>query len=30
VRQQVEIADDPRVIGLLPERAGPHVPIFRA
>ncbi len=29
VRQQIEIADDPRVIGLLPESAGPHVPLFR-
>lgn len=29
MRQQVEIADDPRLIGLLPETAAPHVPIFR-
>ena len=26
--QQVEIDDDPRVTGLLPEQAGPHAPIF--
>lgn len=29
VRQQVEIADDPRVTDGLPEDAGPHVPLFR-
>lgn len=28
VRQQVEIDDDPRLIGLLPLDAGPHVPVF--
>ncbi len=27
-RQQVEIADDPRVTGVLPRDAGPHIPIF--
>ncbi len=27
-RQQVEIADDPRLTGFLPREAGPHVPIF--
>ncbi|MFC3117693.1 GNAT family N-acetyltransferase [Jhaorihella thermophila] len=29
VRQQVEIADDPRLTDGFPETAGPHVPIFR-
>jgi GNAT superfamily N-acetyltransferase len=29
LRQQVEIADDPRLRGTLPASAGPHVPIFR-
>ncbi len=29
VRQQVQIADDPRLTGLLPDTAAPHVPIFR-
>lgn len=29
VRQQVQIADDPRLAGLLPATAAPHVPIFR-
>lgn len=29
VRQQVEIADDPRLTGAFPESAGPHVPMFR-
>lgn len=29
VRQQIQIADDPRLTGLLPETAAPHVPIFR-
>ncbi|MEW9918231.1 GNAT family N-acetyltransferase [Marimonas sp. MJW-29] len=28
-RTQVEIADDPRLIGLLPEDVAPHVPIIR-
>ena len=28
VRQQVEIDDDPRVIGILPPEAGAHVPVF--
>ena len=28
-RQQIEIAPDPRLVGLLPENAGPHVPIIR-
>jgi GNAT superfamily N-acetyltransferase len=28
VRQQVEVCDDPRLTGLLPRDAGPHVPIF--
>jgi GNAT superfamily N-acetyltransferase len=28
VRQEVEIAPDPRLTGVLPETAGPHVPIF--
>lgn len=28
VRQEVEIDDDPRLSGLLPRSAGPHVPIF--
>ena len=28
-RQQVEIDDDPRLTGMLPETAGPNVPIFR-
>lgn len=27
-RRQVEVADDPRVIGLLPETAAPHVPVL--
>ena len=27
-RQQVEIANDPRLTGILPREAGPHVPIF--
>lgn len=26
--RRVEVADDPRVIGLLPRTAGPHVPII--
>ena len=29
IRQQIEIADDPRLTGKLPMDAGPHVPIFR-
>ena len=29
LRREVEIADDPRVTGLLPETAAPHVPIIR-
>lgn len=29
VRRQVEIADDPRLSGLLPETAAPQVPILR-
>ncbi|MGB7242710.1 MAG: GNAT family N-acetyltransferase [Sulfitobacter sp.] len=29
IRQQVEIANDPRLFSDLPETAGPHVPIFR-
>jgi GNAT superfamily N-acetyltransferase len=29
VRQQVEVADDPRVTGLLPRSAAPNVPIFQ-
>lgn len=28
VRQQIEIADDPRLSGLLPQDAGAHVPMF--
>ena len=28
-RQQIEIADDPRLSGLIPETAAPHVPIIR-
>ncbi|WP_061933198.1 N-acetyltransferase [Aureimonas sp. AU22] len=28
VRQEVEINDDPRLAGLLPRDAAPHVPIF--
>ncbi len=28
VRQQIEIADDPRVSGLMSHDAGPHIPIF--
>ncbi len=28
VRQQIEIADDPRLCGQLPETAAPHIPIF--
>lgn len=29
IRRQVEIADDPRLTGELPETAGPHVPLLR-
>jgi GNAT superfamily N-acetyltransferase len=29
-RLQIEIADDPRLTGVLPETAAPHVPIIRA
>lgn len=29
IRQQVEIAEDPRVSGLLPDHAGAHIPVFR-
>lgn len=29
IRQQVEIADDPRLTGKLPLDAGPHVPVLR-
>lgn len=29
LRQQIEIAPDPRLAGTLPDTAGPHVPIFR-
>lgn len=29
IRQQVEIADDPRLADGFPETAGPHVPLFR-
>jgi GNAT superfamily N-acetyltransferase len=28
-RRQIEIADDPRLSGLIPETAAPHVPIIR-
>lgn len=28
VRREIEIADDPRLIGLLPPEAGPHVPMI--
>ena len=27
-RQQVEIADDPRLLGTLPRSAAPHIPLF--
>ena len=30
VRQQVEIDDDPRLLGVLPRHAGPNIPIFEA
>ena len=28
-RQQVEVVDDPRLTGLIPESAAPHVPLIR-
>ena len=28
VRQEVEVADDPRLTGVLPRSAGPNVPVF--
>lgn len=28
IRQDVEIVDDPRLSGVLPRDAGPHIPIF--
>jgi GNAT superfamily N-acetyltransferase len=28
-RRQIEIADDPRLSGVLPETAAPHIPIIR-
>lgn len=28
VHQQIEIADDPRLTGVLPMDAGPHIPVF--
>ena len=28
VRQQIEIAHDPRLTGTLPREAGPHIPVF--
>ena len=28
IRQQVEVADDPRVLGIHPQDAGPHIPFF--
>jgi len=28
-RRQIEIADDPRLTGVLPDTAAPHVPIIR-
>lgn len=30
VRQEIEVADDPRLTGALPECAGPHIPIIRS
>ncbi len=30
LRQQIEIAPDPRLTGLLPHSAGPHIPIIEA
>jgi len=29
VRQEIEVADDPRLTGAVPEGAGPHVPVIR-
>lgn len=29
-RRQIEVADDPRLSGVLPETVAPHVPIIRA
>ncbi|MEP4959186.1 MAG: GNAT family N-acetyltransferase [Roseobacter sp.] len=29
IRQQVEISDDPRLLGILPPEAAPNVPIFK-
>ena len=28
-RRQIEVDDDPRLLGLLPENAAPHVPLIR-
>ncbi|WP_425090472.1 GNAT family N-acetyltransferase [Tropicimonas sp. S265A] len=28
LRQQIEVADDPRLTGVLPRDAAPHIPIF--
>lgn len=30
IRQQIEIADDPRLAGLIPRHAGSHVPIIES
>lgn len=30
INQRVEIADDPRLLGVLPRDAGPRIPIFEA
>ena len=27
-RQEIEIAEDPRLTGLIPRTAAPHVPVF--
>ena len=29
-RRQIEVADDPRLLGVLPETAAPHVPLLRS
>lgn len=29
-KREIEIADDPRLTGLIPEDAGPHIPIIRS
>ena len=29
-RRQIEVADDPRITGVLPESAAPHVPLLRS